>query len=133
VNKQLLESSFLLQHRRFAWRVTGAHDLAPITTHGVIRLERYRVPYERVEAEFAGAVSRDSRNGRGFDLAHVPDVPTGDKCRRGASRSPGASRVIHADHVVFRLEHQENVSEIEPPRPFRESLERAGKFASNRS
>jgi hypothetical protein len=29
---------------RFAWRVTGAHDLAPITTHDLNRFERYTCP-----------------------------------------------------------------------------------------
>jgi hypothetical protein len=56
---------------RFAWRVAGAHDLAPIATHDLNRFERYAVPDAGVEARaaelFAGLVERAGR----LELGHV--------------------------------------------------------------
>jgi len=62
---------FFFNTVRFAWRVTGAHDLAPITTHDVIRIERYRVPYEQFEANLPALFPEILETARRLDLAHV--------------------------------------------------------------
>jgi hypothetical protein len=62
---------WFLKTVRYAWRVAGAHDLAPITTHDLTRFERYAAPDAAVEARlpelFAGLRDRAGRLG----LAHV--------------------------------------------------------------
>src|SRR5215472_4350928 len=56
---------------RFAWRVTGAHDLAPITTHDLNRFERYSVPDAKFEARLPELFSAFLEAARRLDLAHV--------------------------------------------------------------
>lgn len=56
---------------RFAWRVAGAHDLEPITTHDLIRFERYRVPNARFEAHLPELFPALLEAARLLDLAHV--------------------------------------------------------------
>jgi hypothetical protein len=51
--------------------VTGAHDLAPITTHDLNRFERYSVPDAKFEARLPGLFSAFLEAARRLDLAHV--------------------------------------------------------------
>jgi hypothetical protein len=56
---------------RFAWRVAGAHDLAPITTHDLNRFERYSVPDAKFEARLPELFPAFLEAARRLDLAHV--------------------------------------------------------------
>jgi len=56
---------------RFAWCVTGAHDLAPITTHDLNRFERYSVPDAKFEARLPELFPTFLEAARRLDLAHV--------------------------------------------------------------
>src|SRR5262249_17608715 len=56
---------------RFAWRVTGAHDLAPIATHDLNRFERYSVPDAKFEARLPDLFPAFLQAARRLDLAHV--------------------------------------------------------------
>jgi hypothetical protein len=62
---------FFVSTVRFAWRVTGAHDLAPITTHDLHRFERYGVPDAKFEARLAELFPALLEAARRLDLAHV--------------------------------------------------------------
>jgi hypothetical protein len=62
---------FFLNTVRFAWRVTGAHDLAPITTHDLNRFERYGVPDAKFEARLPELFPALLEAARRLDLAHV--------------------------------------------------------------
>ena len=62
---------FFFNTVRFAWRVAGAHDLAPITTHDVIRFERYSVPDAHFEARLPELYSAFLEAARRLDLAHI--------------------------------------------------------------
>src|SRR5262249_45624751 len=62
---------FFVNTDRFAWRVTGAHDLAPISTHGLNRLERYSVPDAKFEARLPELFPAFLEAARRLDLAHV--------------------------------------------------------------
>jgi hypothetical protein len=63
--------SFFLNTVRFAWSVTGAHDLAPITTHHLNRFEHYSVPHAKVEARLPELFPEFLEAARRLDLAHV--------------------------------------------------------------
>jgi hypothetical protein len=56
---------------RFAWRVFGAFDLAPITTHEVNRFEWYAVPDGAAEARLPDTFETLLKRARQLDLAHV--------------------------------------------------------------
>jgi hypothetical protein len=56
---------------RFAWRVTGAHDLSPITTHDLNRFERYSVPDAKFEARLPDLFPAFLEAARRLDLGHV--------------------------------------------------------------
>jgi hypothetical protein len=56
---------------RFAWRVAGAHDLAPIATHELNRFERYSVPDAQFEARLPELFPAFLEAARRLDLAHV--------------------------------------------------------------
>jgi hypothetical protein len=56
---------------RFAWRVTGAHDLAPITTHDFNRFECYNVPDVKFEARLPELFPAFLEAARRLDLGHV--------------------------------------------------------------
>jgi hypothetical protein len=62
---------FFINPVRFAWRVIGAHDLAPITTHDVNRFERYSVPSEAVEARLPELFPEFLQAARRLDFAHL--------------------------------------------------------------
>jgi hypothetical protein len=62
---------FFLNTVRFSWCVTGAHDLAPITTHDLNRFERYRVPDAKFEARLPELFPAFLEAARRLDLAHV--------------------------------------------------------------
>jgi hypothetical protein len=62
---------FFVNTVRFAWRVTGAHDLAPITTHDLNRFERYSVSDARFEARLPELFPVFLAAARRLDLAHV--------------------------------------------------------------
>ena len=62
---------FFVSTVRFAWRVTGAHDLAPITTHDLNRFERYDVPDAGFEARLSELFPAFLEAARRLDLAHV--------------------------------------------------------------
>jgi len=61
---------FFINIVRFAWRVTGAHNLAPITTHDLSRFERYSVP-DAFEARLRELFPAFLEAARRLDLAHV--------------------------------------------------------------
>jgi hypothetical protein len=56
---------------RFAWCVSGAHDLTPITTHDLNRFERYSVPDAKFEARLPELFPALVKAARRLDLAHV--------------------------------------------------------------
>jgi hypothetical protein len=56
---------------RLAWCVTGAHDLAPITTHDLNRFERYSVPDANFEARLPELYPAFLEAARRLDLCHV--------------------------------------------------------------
>jgi hypothetical protein len=56
---------------RFAWRVVGAHDLAPITTHDLSRFERYSAPDAEFEARLPELFTAFLDAAERLDLAHV--------------------------------------------------------------
>jgi len=56
---------------RFAWSVTGAYDLAPITTHDLNRFERYSVPDAEFEKRLPELFPAFLEAARRADLAHV--------------------------------------------------------------
>jgi hypothetical protein len=62
---------FFFNTVRFAWCVTGAHDLAPITTHDLSRFERYSVPDAKFEARLPELFPAFLEAARRLDLAHV--------------------------------------------------------------
>ena len=62
---------FFFNTVRFPWRVTGAHDLAPITTHDLSRFERYSVPDAKLEAHLPELFPAFLEAARRLDLAHV--------------------------------------------------------------
>jgi hypothetical protein len=62
---------FFFNTVRFAWCVTGAHDLAPITTHDLTRFERYSVPDTKFEARLPELFPAFLEAARRLDLAHV--------------------------------------------------------------
>ena len=62
---------FFFNTVRFAWRVIGAHDLAPITTHDLNRFERYSVPDAKFEARLPELFPAFLEAARRLDLAHV--------------------------------------------------------------
>src|SRR5262245_38658300 len=62
---------FFFNTVRFAWCVTGAHDLAPITTHDLNRFERYGVPDAKFEARLPELFPALLEAARRLDLAHV--------------------------------------------------------------
>ena len=62
---------FFFNTIRFAWRVAGAHDLAPITTHDLNRFERYSVPDAKLEARLPELLPAFLEAARRLDLAHV--------------------------------------------------------------
>src|SRR5262245_11615437 len=62
---------FFFNTVRFAWCVTGAHDLAPITTHDLNRFERYSVPDAKFEARLPELFPAFLEAARWLDLAHV--------------------------------------------------------------
>lgn len=62
---------FFLNTDRFAWRVAEAHDLAPITTHEIVRFERYSVPDAQFEAGLPELFPAFLEAARRLDLAHV--------------------------------------------------------------
>jgi hypothetical protein len=62
---------FFLNTVRFAWRVTGAHDLAPITTHDLNRFEHYSVPDAKFEACLPKLFQVFLEAAQRLDLAHV--------------------------------------------------------------
>jgi hypothetical protein len=62
---------FFFNTVRLAWCVTGAHDLAPITTHDLNRLERYSVPDAKFEARLPELFPAFLEAARRLDLAHV--------------------------------------------------------------
>ena len=59
---------FFVNTVRFAWCVAGAHDLAPITTHDLNRLELYSVPDANRLPELFPTFLEAARR---HDLAHV--------------------------------------------------------------
>lgn len=62
---------WFLKSVRYAWRVFGAHDIAPITAHDLNRFERYAVPDAGVEARlpalFGGLLERAGK----LELGHL--------------------------------------------------------------
>jgi hypothetical protein len=62
---------FFLNTLRFAWCVTGAHDLAPIITHDLNRFERYCAPDAKFEARLPELFPAFLEAARRLDLAHV--------------------------------------------------------------
>jgi hypothetical protein len=62
---------FFFNTVRFAWRVTGAHDLAPITTHDLNRFERYSVPDAKFEARLPELFAAFLEAARRLDLVHL--------------------------------------------------------------
>ena len=62
---------FFISTVRFAWRVTGAHDLAPITTHDLNRFERYSVADAKFEARLPELFPAFLEAARWLDLAHL--------------------------------------------------------------
>jgi len=62
---------FFFKTVRFAWRVTGAHDFAPITTHDLNRFERYSVTDAKFEARLPELFPAFLDAARLLDLAHV--------------------------------------------------------------
>jgi hypothetical protein len=62
---------FFVNTVRFAWRVIGAHDLAPITTHDLNRFERYSVPDAKFEARLPELFPAFLEVARRLDLGHV--------------------------------------------------------------
>jgi hypothetical protein len=62
---------FFFNTVRFAWCVTGAHDLAPITTHDLNRFERYSVPDAKFEARLPELFPAFLEAARRLDLAHI--------------------------------------------------------------
>jgi hypothetical protein len=62
---------FFIKTVRFAWRVAGAHDLAPITTHDLNRFERYSVLSPKFEAHLPELFPAFLEAARRLDLAHV--------------------------------------------------------------
>jgi hypothetical protein len=62
---------FFFNTVRFARSVTGAHDLAPITTNDLNRFERYSVPDEKFEARLPELFPEFLEAARRLDLAHV--------------------------------------------------------------
>src|SRR5215469_14633676 len=62
---------FFFSTVRFAWRVAGAHDLAPITTHDLSRFERYSVSDAKFEARLPELFPAFLEAARRLDLAHV--------------------------------------------------------------
>src|SRR5215467_10885878 len=62
---------FFFDTVRFAWRVTGAHDLAPIATHDLSRFERYSVSDAKFEARLPELFPAFLEAARRLDLAHV--------------------------------------------------------------
>jgi hypothetical protein len=56
---------------RFAWRVSGAHDLAPITTHDLSRFERYSVPDAGFDGYLPELFPALLEAARRLELAHV--------------------------------------------------------------
>jgi len=62
---------FFVNTVRFAWRVSGAYDLAPITTHDLNRFERYSVPDAKFEAYLPKLFPVFLEAARRLDLAHV--------------------------------------------------------------
>jgi hypothetical protein len=62
---------FFFNTIRFVWRVTGAHDIAPISTHDLSRFERYSVPDAKFEARLPELFSAFLKAARRLDLAHV--------------------------------------------------------------
>jgi hypothetical protein len=62
---------FFFNTVRFTWRVTGAHDLTPITTHDLNRFERYSVPDAKFEARLPELFSAFLEAAWRLGLAHV--------------------------------------------------------------
>jgi hypothetical protein len=62
---------FFFNTVRFAWRVIGAHDLAPITTHDLNRFERYSILDAKFEARLPELFPAFLEAARRLDLAHV--------------------------------------------------------------
>jgi hypothetical protein len=63
--------SFFFNTVRFAWRVIGAHDLAPITTHDLNRFERYSASDAKFEARLPELFPAFLEAARRLGLAHV--------------------------------------------------------------
>jgi hypothetical protein len=62
---------FFINTVRFAWRVTSANDLAPITRHDLTRFERYSVPNAKFEACLPELFPAFLEAARRLDLGHV--------------------------------------------------------------
>jgi hypothetical protein len=62
---------FFSNVERFAWRVSGAHDLAPIASHDLVRFERYSVSDMRFEARLLELFPTFLDAALRLDLAHV--------------------------------------------------------------
>lgn len=62
---------WFVQTVRFAWRVAGAHDLAPITAHDITRFERYAASDAAVEARLPEMFARLLDRAGTVGLAHV--------------------------------------------------------------
>jgi hypothetical protein len=67
---------FFFNTVRFAWCVTGAYDLAPITTHDLTRFERYSVPNGNFEARLPDLFPAFVEAARRLNLAHVSLIRT---------------------------------------------------------
>lgn len=56
---------------RFAWRVYGAFDFTPITTHHLNRIERYAVPEDLIEASLPQVFQTLLEEAQTLGLGHV--------------------------------------------------------------
>jgi hypothetical protein len=102
---------FFINTVRFAWRVTGANDLAAITTHDLSRFERYSAPDAKFEACLPELFPVFLEAARRFDLAHVSLMFQPEHClvgvltaaaREGRQASSFGAIRLSADALALR-------------------------------
>jgi hypothetical protein len=102
---------FFMNTVRFAWRVTGANDLAAITTHDLSRFERYSVPDAKFEARLPELFPVFLEAARRLDLAHVSLMFQPEHClvgvltaaaREGRQASSFEAVRLSADALTLR-------------------------------
>jgi hypothetical protein len=93
---------------RFAWRVAGAHDLEPITSHDLNRVERYAVTDASVETRLPALFDALLERAGKLELGHVSLMSQPEHrligvltaAAREGHRPPGADVIRHSAEAL---------------------------------